>query len=102
MSKFIILLVAGLLAISFTISADAKTVVVKLTTQQVANVCGKQLQSNAGSAGCSKSCGQYLCDYNCKKNGCVGQCLTCPGTSRVIFPGLESKRVIKNAVKSSQ
>ena len=102
MSKFIILLVAGLLAISFTVSADAKTILVKLTTSQVANVCGKQLQSGGGQVGCSKKCGQYACEYNCNKSGCSGQCVTCPGQGRVIFPGLESKRVIKNAVKSSQ
>jgi hypothetical protein len=103
MPRLIALVAAGLLLMSFTSSVDAKTVHVRLTTQQVATVCGKQLQSNPGKAsGCSKPCGHYSCDYTCTKDGCIGQCLNCPGVGRVIFPGLKSRMVIKNAVNSSQ
>lgn len=79
-------------------TAMGKTVLVKLTTQQVANVCGKQLQSGGGHAGCTKNCGKYVCDYDCTKAGCYGQCVTCPGTGRKIFPGLKSRLVISDAV----
>jgi hypothetical protein len=103
MPRLIALVAAGLLLMSFTSSVDAKTVHVRLTTQQVATVCGKQLQSNPGKAsGCSKPCGHYSCDYTCTKDGCIGQCLNCPGVGRVIFPGLKSRMVIMNAVNSSQ
>jgi hypothetical protein len=102
MAKIIALMAAGLFMVAFVSSAGAKTVLVKLTTQQVANVCGKQLQSNGGQAGCMKKCGNYTCDYNCNKDGCAGQCLTCPGQGRVIFPGLKSRMVIKKAVNSAR
>jgi hypothetical protein len=104
MAKLIALVAASLLMMSFTSSVDAKNaILVKLTTNQVATVCGKQLQSNPGKAsGCSKPCGRYSCDYNCTKDGCFGQCTNCPGTGRVIFPGLKSWFVIKRAVNSAQ
>jgi hypothetical protein len=62
--------------------AAAKTIVVKLSKEQVATVCGKKLSSNAGVSGCFKKCGangEHQCDYGCNKKGqCSGQCLTCP------------------------
>jgi len=98
-----ILLIAGLaLAVLLPSAASAKTVVVKLTTQQVATVCGKDLQSGGGHVGCTKKCGSYQCDYDCTKSGCTGQCFTCPGQDRKVFPGLPSKRVLKDAVRAAQ
>ncbi len=98
-----ILLIAGLaLAVLFANAASAKTVIVTLTTQQVATVCGKGLQSGGGHVGCTKNCGSYQCDYDCTKAGCTGQCVTCPGQDRIILPGLPSKRVLKDAVRAAQ
>jgi hypothetical protein len=77
----------------------SKTVLVKLTTQQVATVCGKQLASGGGHVGCTRACGKYQCDYDCtKEKGCTGQCVNCPGTDRKVLPGLRSRLVISNAV----
>jgi len=58
-----------------------QTITVKLTSEQVANVCGKSLQTGGGHSGCTKNCGNgHICDYDCsnktKQRG--GQCLTCP------------------------
>jgi hypothetical protein len=62
--------------------AAAKTIIVKLNKEQVATVCGKKLQSNAGVSGCFKKCGangEYTCDYGCNQKGqCGGQCVNCP------------------------
>jgi len=98
-----LLLIAGLaLAALVPNAASAKTVLVKLTTQQVATVCGKDLQSGGGHVGCVKKCGSHQCDYDCTKSGCTGQCYTCPGQDRKILPGLQSKRVVKDAVRAAQ
>lgn len=99
MRKSVSLIIVGVaLAAMVSSAAVAKTIVVRLTEQQVANVCGKQSSSGGGHTGCTKSCGQYVCDYDCTKKGCGGQCLNCPGTDRKIFPGLKSRAVISNAV----
>ena len=61
--------------------ASAKTITLKLTSEQVANVCGKSRQTGGGHSGCTKSCGNgHICDYDCsnKTKQCGGQCLTCP------------------------
>jgi hypothetical protein len=102
MRKSILLIAALALAVLFSSAAIAKTVLVTLTTQQVATVCGKDLKSGGGHVGCTKNCGSYQCDYDCTKTGCKGQCVTCPGTGRSILPGLKSKRVVKNAVRAAQ
>ena len=101
MRKSLLLTACLALAVAFAGAAGAKTVLVKLTTQQVATVCGKDLVSGNGHAGCSKGCGKYQCDYDCTKSGCQGQCLTCPGTGRIL-PGLKSKRVVKQSVRAAQ
>ena len=59
-----------------------KTIIVKLTSQQVANVCGKNMQTGGGHSGCSKNCGagnKQICDFDCnnKTKQCGGQCVTC-------------------------
>lgn len=98
-----LLLIAGLaLAVLLPSAASAKTVLVTLTTQQVATVCGKDLQSGGGHVGCVKNCGKYQCDYDCTKDGCKGQCVNCPGQDRKVLPGLPSKRVVKDAVRAAQ
>src|SRR4029078_10528061 len=74
--------IVGLAALAFAVSeASAKTITVKLTSEQVSNVCGKSLQTGGGHSGCTKSCGNgHICDYDCsnKTKQCGGQCLTCP------------------------
>jgi hypothetical protein len=50
-----------------------------LTEGQVKNVCGGDLKSYGGAMGCTKKCGEHLCDYGCCKGdkcgdkGCRGQ-----------------------------
>ena len=48
----------------------------KLTEQQVKNVCGKQLSEVGMSMGCTKKCGDKMCDYSCQKdrNGKANNC----------------------------
>ena len=60
----VLMLVAGLgLAFSFFLASSpqnafAKTILVKLTQQQVATVCGGELKPGGGGhSGCTKSCG---------------------------------------------
>lgn len=42
----------------------------RVTEQQVRNVCGKNMQSSGGAIGCTKKCGNTVCDYGCYKNEC--------------------------------
>ncbi len=62
--------------------AFAKTVTVKLSSEQVANVCGKNIQTGGGHTGCAISCGngKQICEFDCdnKSKQCGGQCVTCP------------------------
>jgi hypothetical protein len=83
-------------------AADAAGV--KITQQQVANVCGKKLQTGGGHSGCTKACGlngEHQCDFDCnnKTGKCEGQCLTCSAR----FIGKDSTRlVINTGVSASQ
>lgn len=43
---------------------------VRVTEQQVRNVCGGGLQSSGGAIGCTKKCGGTTCDYGCYKDKC--------------------------------
>jgi hypothetical protein len=78
MRKLVVLiaLAFGIVTLGFPgIEASAKTVTVKLSKEQVATVCGKKLQSNAGVSGCFKKCGangEHQCDYGCDKKGQCG------------------------------
>lgn len=42
----------------------------RVTEQQVRNVCGKNLQSGGGAIGCARKCGNTVCDYGCYKDKC--------------------------------
>lgn len=57
-------------AVAFTTNESAgKTI--KITEQQMKNVCGKKVETGGGQTGCTKKCGNTVCDYNCnKKDGC--------------------------------
>jgi hypothetical protein len=84
MRKFVVLigLVVGLAALAMVANdASAKTILVSLTQQQVANVCGKNTQTGGGHTGCTKSCGggTQVCDFDCnnKSGKCTGSCVTC-------------------------
>jgi hypothetical protein len=96
--------VIGLAALTFAVSeASAKTITVKLTSQQVANVCGDRVETGGGHSGCSKPCGngKHICEYDCnnKTKECGGQCLTCPQRK---FPWGDnySSHVVTKAVKA--
>jgi hypothetical protein len=85
MRKSIILkvgLVIGLAVLAFVANAEAKSIFVPLTQQQVANVCGKDTSTGGGHTGCSKTCGlkkENVCDFDCnnKSGKCTGSCVTC-------------------------
>ena len=76
---------------------------VKITQQQVKNVCGSKLESNGGAMGCEKKCGlngEHTCDFGCNPQGrCEGVCKTCGAASRtVLFPKLYSNRVVRQLI----
>jgi hypothetical protein len=55
---------------------------VKVTEQQVNDVCGNGLQENkgAGVKGCTKKCGlngEHTCDFSCIRKKCEGVCVSC-------------------------
>jgi hypothetical protein len=52
--------------------AQAKSI--KITEQQMKNVCGKNVESGGGHTGCSKVCGQFICDYDCTKKAGKTEC----------------------------
>ena len=58
----------------------------KLTEQQVKNVCGKQLTEVGMSMGCTKKCGDKMCDYSCEKDA-NGKASNCGGFVVIKAPG---------------
>jgi hypothetical protein len=85
MRRFLVLcgLFIGVATLAFAPSdASAKPITVKLTQQQVATVCGKELSSAGNRSGCHKNCGagnKQICGFECdnKTKQCGGQCVTC-------------------------
>jgi hypothetical protein len=71
---------------------------VKITEQQVKNVCGSKLQSAGGAMGCSKKCGlnqEHTCDFSCHQGNCQGLCMTCGVRTRTGFPNRFGNRVVR-------
>ena len=70
-----LMIVLTLGAFAFVASdVGARTISVSLTHGQVATVCN-------GKSYCEVSCGlnkEYTCTFGCGKNGCSGECSTCP------------------------
>lgn len=101
-----IILIVGLFAFAFVVGdAAAKTIAVKITQQQVANVCGKNMQTGGGHSGCTKSCGaqkENVCDFDCnnKTGNCTGTCVTCAARKFPFGKGFPA-HVVTKAVKSS-
>jgi len=79
---------------------------VKLTGQQVENVCGKKLKTEpSGVSGCTKDCGannEQSCEFGCYKGGCWGSCITCARARSAFFPNLYSSRIVRRALRDSQ
>lgn len=102
-SILFIAFVAALAAFGL-LPGEAQAAGVKLTQQQVTDVCGKKLQTGGGHSGCTKNCGlngEYQCDFDCnnKTGKCEGQCLTCGAR----FVGKNStRRIINTDVRASQ
>ncbi len=63
--SMILLTVACLCLVPGFVSAATR-----VTETQVRNICGKDLQSGGGAIGCSKKCGNTVCDYGCYKDKC--------------------------------
>jgi len=66
MRRSMILLSVACLCLVPTFASGAT----RVTEQQVRNVCGKNLQSGGGAIGCTKKCGDTVCDYGCYKDKC--------------------------------
>jgi hypothetical protein len=97
----------GLAGLAFPgTDASAKTIIVTLTSQQVANVCGKNMQTGGGHLGCTKNCGagnKQICDFDCnnKTKQCGGQCVTC-AARRFPFGTNYPVHVLNMSVKAAQ
>jgi len=104
MRKLVLMIIVGLAAFAlFPSEAGA----VKITQQQVNNVCGSKLQSAGGHTGCVKTCGlnkEHQCDFDCTKQGCEGTCVTCGvKVERSGFFGkIYSNRVVRQTVRTSR
>jgi len=103
MRKWIMFIVA--LAVAFTFVPD-EAAAVKISQQQVKDVCGSKLQSGGGAMGCEKKCGlngEHTCDFGCNPQGqCEGVCKTCGALSRSgLFQGIYANRVVRRAVRGS-
>jgi len=102
----VIALFIGLAGLAFPATdAGAKTIIVSLTSQQVANVCGKNLQTGGGHSGCTKNCGagnKQICDFDCnnKTKQCGGQCVTC-AQRRFPFGTSYPAHVVNMSVKTA-
>jgi hypothetical protein len=66
MTRSIILLSVACLCLVPTFASAAT----RVTEQQVRNVCGSSMQSSGGAIGCTKKCGNTVCDYGCYKDKC--------------------------------
>jgi hypothetical protein len=80
---------------------EAAAAGVKITEQNVKDVCGAKLQSGGGMMGCTKTCGsngEHLCDFHCEGgNKCEGQCLNC-GVKERELPSKSSAIALRNRV----
>jgi hypothetical protein len=81
MLKFIKLIIV-LVAIA-AISGNAWSM--RMTEQQVKNVCGSKLESGHGASGCEKKCGQKICMYECGTDKKTGK-KTCEGSVLITAP----------------
>jgi hypothetical protein len=101
-----------LILVGFTaalLSFETYAAGVKLTTQQVATVCGKALKSHGSVAGCKKSCGvnnEHVCEFGCSKDKdgttCEGDCTTCGDKRTSVFPNFYANRMVKQSIRNSQ
>jgi hypothetical protein len=102
----IIMVLIGLAAFALLVDeAAAATISVKITQQQVANVCGKNMQTGGGHSGCTKTCGlqkEHYCDFDCnnKTGNCTGTCVTCQAR-KFPFGKHYPIRVINQSLKAS-
>jgi hypothetical protein len=101
-----VLFVFGFVALAAFALVAHEAMAVKISPQQVKNVCGKQLQQGGGAMGCTKKCGlngEHLCDFGCLGNNCNGFCLTC-GVARlevVTKRSANANRVVIGTVRRS-
>jgi hypothetical protein len=101
-----VLFVFGFVALAAFALVPHEAMAVKISPQQVKNVCGKQLQQGGGAMGCTKKCGlngEHLCDFGCLGNNCNGFCLTC-GVARlevVTKRSANANRVVIGTVRRS-
>ena len=105
MRKAVVFIVFVVALAAFALGPSEGVAATKLTSQQVENVCGKNLKTEAsGVSGCFKECGlnkEHSCQFGCYKGGCWGNCDTCGQKRSAIFPNLYSSRVVRSALRSS-
>jgi hypothetical protein len=99
----LVMFIVGLAA--FALIPPEVAAATKLTSQQVANVCGSALKTETtGVSGCRKECGlnkEHSCQFGCYKGGCWGNCDTCGQRRSALFPKLYSNRVVRGALRAS-
>jgi hypothetical protein len=97
-------IVFGLVALAAfaLVPHEASAAGVKITKQNVNDVCGAKLESGGGSMGCTKQCGlngEHLCDFSCTGDKCVGYCLSCGVKERLVeLPSKKSAIALANRV----
>lgn len=72
MRRFVLSVIA---LVAFGAGVSEAPAFVKITKQQVANVCGSGLQTSNGHSGCTKACGvkkDQQCFYDCSEK--TGDC----------------------------
>jgi hypothetical protein len=107
MHRTLLVLIIGL--VGALLSFEANAAGVKLTTQQVATVCGKALKSHGSVAGCKKSCGannEHVCEFGCSKDkegtSCEGDCTTCGDNRTSLFPNFYANRTVRQSIRNSR
>lgn len=79
--------VLPLALMTFAVTSVDAVAVTRLTEEQVRTVCGKQLGPViGGSFGCTKKCGDKMCDYSCNKDQ-SGKGTDCMGFVVIRTPG---------------
>ena len=92
MRKAILLLslVSTTLVIAAALSPASALKVQKVSQGAVSGACGGNAQTGGGHYGCSKKCGNTMCDYDCQTTPIYGHMKNCTKTT-IIKPAGGSK-----------
>ncbi len=100
-----VLFMFGFVALAAFALVPHEAAAVKISQQNVKDVCGSKLQQSGGAMGCTKKCGlngEHLCDFGCVGNDCNGFCLSCGVRFEVVTRrSANAKRVVIGTVRRS-